>query len=204
MAIKKIKNHGKLKTINSVGPELMKIGDNYLQIDGQQGIIKSFGEHISGNPYIRDEWSESNFSNDRPNSSVPWDNIESIIEMCWNAYMWDGIIGNVIDLMADFSVEGLEIQHQNRSVQSFLNNWWTLIKGNKITHNIYHDIFRAGNCIVQKRTSILNKELQDKISKAIDYPSSVILLYILHNVRMVTNYKIGSVINSLMADLLLK
>lgn len=119
-----------------------------------------------GTPYIREGWNEGNWNQDRPWEAVRWDCPEEIIKMCWNAYLYDPIVGNVIDLMTDFSVEGIEIQHPNKSVQSFLNNWWALIKGNKVLNSIFSDVFRTGICMVQKRTSKIDKALQNKIAQA--------------------------------------
>ena len=42
--------------------------------------------------------------------------------MCMDAYDKVGIIRNVIDLMGDFTCQGINIVHENKSVEKFINN----------------------------------------------------------------------------------
>ena len=45
------------------------------------------------------------------------------IQICRSIYENDGQISSIIDLMADFSVEGFKFQHKKKSVERFFNAW---------------------------------------------------------------------------------
>jgi hypothetical protein len=157
----KTKKKSKLTTSTKDSLFLIQANGQICITNGQGKILKQHAEASS--PTTRDPWSEGNWNTNRPREYVPWDRPEEIIEMCWNAYSWDGIVGNVIDLMTDFSIEGLELQHPNKSVHAFLNSWWSLIKGNKILNEIFHNLFRAGICMIERRTRQLDPSTQRKI-----------------------------------------
>lgn len=67
------------------------------------------------------------------------------IAACREAYENAGIIANAVDLMADFSLEGLSIVHENKSVQRFMWNWANNVKLGEIAEQILKSYFVDGN-----------------------------------------------------------
>ena len=49
--------------------------------------------------------------------------------MCMSAYDRVGIIRNVIDLMADFAGQGINIVHPNKRIEKFFRAWFKKVNG---------------------------------------------------------------------------
>ena len=68
---------------------------------------------------IRDEYSYYDYENYRPNSKIPR-TPKGKISACMQAYeeSGNGIIRNIVDLMADFTVKGINLAHPNKKILS--------------------------------------------------------------------------------------
>lgn len=67
------------------------------------------------------------------------------IAACREAYDNAGIVANAVDLMTDFSLEGLSIIHENKSVQRFMWTWARNVKLGQICSQILKSYFVDGN-----------------------------------------------------------
>src|SRR5574337_1136375 len=54
--------------------------------------------------------------------------MKSRIAICREMYENVGIIGNVVDLMVDFAIEGFSISHPNKPIERFFANWAKRVK----------------------------------------------------------------------------
>ena len=71
--------------------------------------------------------------------------IKMRVGSCREAYENSGIIGNAIDLMVDFALEGFQITHEDRSIQRFYNAWAKKVRLSQIAGQILKSYFRDGN-----------------------------------------------------------
>src|SRR5688572_16615316 len=96
---------------------------NFEEYDGlSRANASSIGRTYIGtdtNLSIRSEYNRADYEYYRRGETPPTD-IEGIIKWCMNAYKRIGIIRNIIDLMADFTVQGIRITHPRRNVSNFL------------------------------------------------------------------------------------
>jgi hypothetical protein len=85
----------------------------------------------------------------RPNEAVPTQQRRAI-KMCMDAYDKVGIIRNIIDLMGDFGCQGIQIVHQNKSVEKFYQQWFRSINGKERSERFLNNLYKTGNVIVYR------------------------------------------------------
>ena len=78
---------------------------------------------IETNRSVRPGFTSNDYHAFRPEEKVPQKQ-KRIIKMCMDAYDKVGIIRNVIDLMGDFTCQGINIVHENKSVEKFYQQWF--------------------------------------------------------------------------------
>ena len=92
--------------------------------------------------------------------------------MCMDAYDRVGIIRNVIDLMGDFSSQGISIIHPNKSIEKFYKAWFKQVGGIERSERFLNYLYRTGNVIVKRKTAKINakkeKELRQAVAADID------------------------------------
>ena len=85
----------------------------------------------------------------RPEEQVPRQ-AKRIIKMCMDAYDKVGIVRNVIDLMGDFGCQGINLVHENKSVEKFYQQWFKKIDGKERSERYLNNLYRTGNVFVYR------------------------------------------------------
>jgi len=67
------------------------------------------------------------------------------IGACREAYENEGIIGNIVDLMVDFALEGVEIYHKSAPIQKFFRQWAEKIDLMNLSEQVLKGTYRDGN-----------------------------------------------------------
>lgn len=99
----------------------------------------------------------------RPGEAIPT-NQKRIIKMCMDAYDKVGIVRNVIDLMGDFGSQGINLVHENKSVETFYQQWFKKIDGKERSERFLNYLYRVGNVVIYrssaKVTPAINKYIR--------------------------------------------
>ena len=126
---------------------------------------------IEPNRSVRTSITRNDYYRFRPEESVPTRQ-KRIIKMCMDAYDRVGIIRNVIDLMGDFSSQGISIIHPNKSIEKFYKAWFKQVGGIERSERFLNYLYRTGNVIVKRKTAKINakkeKELRQAVAADID------------------------------------
>ena len=94
-------------------------------------------------------------------STYETSNIRNRIASCREAYTHIGIIGNAVDLMVDFALEGLIIVHESRGLQRFFWQWAKKVQLGYICEQILKAYFRDSNVpVLSFRGRIKPKQLK--------------------------------------------
>ena len=93
---------------------------------------------------VRDEYTRANYDSARPSEKLPIHDREILIASN-NAYYTVGIIRNMIDLMADFCVKGIDWKHTNRNIEAFYKEWFTQVHGYDVSERFCNYLARLGN-----------------------------------------------------------
>tara|TARA_Y100000593_G_scaffold93217_1_gene187262 strand:- start:8792 stop:10816 length:2025 start_codon:yes stop_codon:yes gene_type:complete len=123
--------------------------------DSYTGVSKSTASHwrdfrdIEPNKTVRPGFTRNDYDAFRPDEQIPRRQ-KRIIKMCMDAYDKVGIIRNVVDLMGDFGSQGVEIVHENKSVESFYKQWFKKIDGKERSERFLNNLYRTGNVIIYR------------------------------------------------------
>jgi len=113
---------------------------------------------------VRNEYTKTNYSAARPSERVPTDFLE-VLSFCNESYYNVDIVRNVIDLMADFCVKGIDWAHSNKGVQAFYREWFNTVHGKDVSERFCNYLFRLGNLAVMPERSKISEEIADSWKK---------------------------------------
>lgn len=119
---------------------LVSKGSNYY------GLSRT--PQTTGDLTVRSNFNRSDYNYYRSSEIVPTD-IEASIELCNRAYERVSIVHSVIDMMADFTVQGIRIEHRNKQIQNFLNQWANLVDFEGVSERISNYLYRIANCPIK-------------------------------------------------------
>lgn len=85
----------------------------------------------------------------RPSERIPTKD-KRIIKMCMDAYDRVGIVRNIIDLMGDFCCQGIDLVHENKSVEKFYKQWFKKVSGKERSERFANLLYKTGNPVVYR------------------------------------------------------
>jgi len=113
---------------------------------------------IEANKSVRPGFTSQDYHAFRPGEKVPHKQ-KRIIKMCMDAYDKVGIIRNVIDLMGDFTCQGINIVHENKSVEKFYQQWYKKISGKERSERFANLLYRSGQVIAYRSYANITPEV---------------------------------------------
>lgn len=139
--------------------------DSYAGLPKTQGSTYRHFIDIEPNRSVRPQFTHLDYYAFRPNESVPSQQ-KKAIKMCMDAYDKVGIIRNIIDLMGDFGSQGINIVHQNKSVEKFYQQWFRNVNGKERSERFLNNLYKCGNVIIYRSYANITPEL-NKYMKAL-------------------------------------
>lgn len=126
----------------------------------------AFQNILPGNVSVRESFDRRDYDFFRPGESIP--TLEKdIISACMQAYERIGIVRNVIDMMAEFACQGIDLVHPNEKIQTFYREWFSKINGAERTERILNMLYRSGNVIVKRSTAKLKNADVENLQKGL-------------------------------------
>ena len=113
---------------------------------------------------VRDGFSRNDYNVFRPEEAAPT-HPKEIIKACRKAYRKIGLINNIVNLMSDFTTQGISLAHPNRRIAKFMNEWWDKVNGREVSGKFAKNIFRDGLSVVQRTTAKLRAKDVDNLQK---------------------------------------
>ena len=147
------------------------LSDTSDNIDSYDGIQKSVAYNrrsfldIEPNRSVRTGFTRDDYNRFRSSESVPKRQKEAI-RMCMQAYDKVGIIRNVIDLMADFAGQGINIVHPNKRIEKFFRAWFNKVNGIERSERFLNTLYRCGNVVVKRRTAKISRKVERDLKSA--------------------------------------
>ena len=120
---------------------------------------------VEPNRSVRTSITRNDYYRFRPEESIPTRQ-KRILKMCMDSYDRVGIIRNVIDLMGDFSSQGIQIVHPNKAIERFYKKWFEQVKGIEKSERFLNYLYRCGNVIVKRRTAKINASKEEELRRA--------------------------------------
>lgn len=120
-------------------------------------VIKTIGTNIyedvySPNISIRDSFDRADYDYYRPGEYIPKDSKGKIIA-CMNAYKesGNGIVKNIVDLIADLVVQGIDVVHKKRKNEKFAKAWFSkMVNGPSVSERLVNLLCRSGNDVIKR------------------------------------------------------
>jgi hypothetical protein len=139
--------------------------DSYAGLPKTQGSTYRHFIDIEPNRSVRPQFTHLDYYAFRPNEAVP-NQQKRVIKMCMDAYDKVGIIRNIIDLMGDFGSQGINIVHQNKSVEKFYQQWFRSVNGKERSERFLNNLYKCGNVIIYRSYANITPQL-NKYMKAL-------------------------------------
>lgn len=78
-----------------------------------------------------------------------------------------GLVRHLLDLMADFTVQGIEVVHENKTVEKFYKNWFARVQGVDRSERFAANLYKYGTSIVKRRWATLTKKDRKRLQKTV-------------------------------------
>lgn len=128
---------------------------NVQPIQRSTGAIANRFQGIDANTSVRDSASALDYAWFRPGEQVPR-HFRDIIGSCMGGYQKVPVIKQVIDLMGDFTSQGIRLVHEDEQIENFFNEWFRKVNGPDRTERIANILYRCGNVIIKRANAKLN------------------------------------------------
>ena len=121
--------------------------------------------NISGKPGL----SRSDYDYFRPQEAVP-QRVKEIMRKADDIYQKVGLVKNVIDLMGDFSSQGIRLVHPNKRIERFYRNWFKKVRGKDRSERFLNNFYRTGNIVLNRQTAKISLKTTETMYKATAAP----------------------------------
>lgn len=119
---------------------------------GDYGIGLPRGNRMAG---VRATDLRAEYELFRPIQNIPKQQ-RDIVEACMNAYHRIGLLRNVIDMMASFGCQGIQVVHPVKSREKIYKAWFKKVRGPERSERFLNGLYRAGNVIVKRQMAKLS------------------------------------------------
>jgi hypothetical protein len=143
------------KGFSKASQELNTGLQNSRPIHRSTGAIANQFKNIDGNTSVRMGASPLDYAWFRPGEMVAV-HFRDIIAQCMGGYQKVPVIKQVIDLMGDFTGQGIRLVHEDETIQSFYREWFLRVNGPERTERIANILYRCGNVIIKRADAKLN------------------------------------------------
>lgn len=130
-------------------------------IESYEGVSKASHStflDIESNRSVRPGFGQNDYYAFRSEEQVPVRQ-KKIIKMCMDAYDKVGIVRNVIDLMGDFGSQGINIVHEDKSVEKFFQQWFKKCEGKERSERFLNNLYRTGHVVCYKSFANITPEI---------------------------------------------
>lgn len=157
------KTNGSLTTWNEADQNSRSIAfrDFAQAADAYDGVARAYHRDfldIEPNRSVKPGFTSYDYYAFRPDEQVP-KHAKRIIKMCMDAYDKVGIVRNVIDLMGDFGCQGINLVHENKSVEKFFQQWFRKIDGKERSERFLNNLYRTGNVFIYKSYANITEDI---------------------------------------------
>ena len=121
--------------------------------------------NLDTNTSSRPGLTKSDYYYFRPDEEPPR-NLKNILKKAEDIYNKVGLVKNVIDLMGDFSSQGIRLVHPTRRIEKFYQTWFKKINGKERSERFLNNLYKTGNVIIHKQSARLNRKSSQQMFKA--------------------------------------
>lgn len=169
MSKKKLENESNLVITGKIDGEEKAMVLYNTTLQEAPSLFRSFSTNIfqdiaTPNISMRDGFDRCDYDSVRPEERIPKDDKGKIIA-CMRVYeeSGNGIIKNIVDLMADLVVQGIDVVHPKKKNEKFAKAWFNkTVQGTRFSERFVNTLCRAGNVIVKRDKSKISLQVVRK------------------------------------------
>lgn len=143
---------GKAKALKSLGAGLDGVANLYKK---HSVLASDLYRDSLPNISVRDEFNRGDYDAFRPGESSVGDYRKKIFD-CNEAYKTNGLIKNVVDLMADFACQGISLTHPQKRKEKFFREWGWKVDLKGVSERFCSTLLRKGQTPIKKNFAKLN------------------------------------------------
>jgi hypothetical protein len=117
--------------------------------------------NVSGKPGL----TRGGYDYFRPGEAVPTQ-IKEIIDRAEEIYQKVGLVKNVIDLMADFAVQGIKPVCKNKRTERFYRKWFKKVKGKDRSERFLNNLYKTANIVINRQTAKISLKTAEDFFRA--------------------------------------
>lgn len=140
------------------------------QLSESKPIVRSLAfdtfKNIRTNVSIRNDFGRDHYEYFRENETIPKGD-RQIIAACMGVAERVGIIQNIINLMADFTCQGIRLRHESPRIQKFYEEWGNKVGFAERSERIANMLFRSAHAPILKATAKLKPSQVKKFYKGL-------------------------------------
>lgn len=132
----------------------------YMTDPGELGAVQASRtrfDNIEPGISVREGMDRRNYEFFRPGEHIPRTK-NGIILSANNIYRFNGVVHFVIDMMADFVTQGMQIYHPARAKQRRYRHWWKKVQGHLVSERLVNLLFRHGVAIPKRTYAVMDPE----------------------------------------------
>jgi hypothetical protein len=137
----------------------------YKSTAGFRNRSNDYSSLLPGNIHGKPGLTRRGYDYFRPDEAVPTQ-IKEIIRRADDIYQRVGLVKNVIDLMADFAVQGVRPVHRNKRIERFYRKWFKKVNGKERSERFLNNIYRVANVVINRQTAKISLKTANEFFKA--------------------------------------
>lgn len=110
---------------------------------------------LENNTSVRPSYSKHDYNAFRGDEASPTRH-KDLVKRCLSAYENVGLVQTVINLMSDFSSQGIGVVHPRDSVQLVLDKWCNTVKFAERSERFMNTFYKCGSAIVHRKYGGIN------------------------------------------------
>lgn len=154
----------------------MPMIDEHIAVPKSRAAYLDTFRNIDTNVSVRDGFGSSDYYYMRPDEAVPRGQKE-IIRQCRLGSQNNGLVNNIITLMAEFACQGVDVVCSVPKHQKLYRAWFKKIHGKERSERFLDHLYRDGNVVVKRSTTKLKSKDIEKLRQAygadIEYPNEI-------------------------------
>lgn len=123
--------------------------------------FQNFDTNIS----VKSEYLRQDYDYFRVNEAIP-ERIEDRINLALRIYKRNGIVYNIINLMSEFSSQGIRIQHPNPAINRFYDTFAKKVNLKERSERMVNTVLKGGSAIIKKSTAKIGTKIERKWKKS--------------------------------------
>ncbi len=140
---------------------------------------------VTSNTTVTSGYGEDDGDFFRPEAAIPKEPTQ-IIAACMQAYDKFPIVRNIIDMMADFTVKGIDIVNKSKEAQQFARDWASRINLRDRAERIAHMLYLGGTVPIERQIGTLPSGYKGKYKAKLKFTNplpkgKIPIGYVIHN-----------------------